>query len=78
MPQEVKEKQTNDVPAKSIKTEYVQNVTRKWRHNKNGKVGINKNNNYAYVPNAFREVCQNCSSPNHLTHVCKKPVGSVP
>ena len=36
-------------------------------------VGINKNNNYAYVKNASRKICMNCGSSNHLTHMCKKP-----
>ena len=46
---------------------------KKKKANKNGKVGINKRNNYAYVKNAPRNICLNCGSSNHLTHMCKKP-----
>ena len=63
---------------KAIKIESTKKVTKKKKQNKNGKLGITKDNNYAYIPNAPRKVCQNCSSSNHLTHACKKPVGSVP
>ena len=41
--------------------------------NRNGKVGINKSNNYAYVKNATRKISLNCGSSNHHTHKCKKP-----
>lgn len=44
--------------------------------NKNEKVGI-KNNNYAYVLNIPKKVCQNYGSSNHLTHLCQKPVNNV-
>ena len=47
--------------------------SKKKKPNKNGKVGINKSNNYAYVKNAPRKICMNCGSSNHLTHMCKKP-----
>ena len=30
------------------------------------------------MPNAPRKTCQNCFSTTHLTHACKKPLGSVP
>ena len=63
--------------AKSEKTESVKNVAKK-KQNRNGKLGINKDSNYAYVPNAPRKTCQNYFSTNHLTHACKKSVGSVP
>lgn len=46
----------------------------KKRHNMNGKLGIDKRNNYSYVPNAPRKLCQNCSSSNHLNHAYKNPV----
>ena len=45
----------------------------KMKTNINGKVGINKSNNYAYVKNAHRKICLNYGSSNHLTHMCKKP-----
>lgn len=40
----------------------------------NGKLGIDKRNNYSYVLNAPRKLCQNCSSSNHLNHAYKNPV----
>lgn len=45
------------------------NDTKKMSLNKNEKVGI-KNNNYAYVLNIPKKVCQNYGSSNHLTHLC--------
>ena len=47
--------------------------TKKNKANRNGKFGINKINNYAYVKNAPRKICLNCGSSNHLTHMFKKP-----
>ena len=47
--------------------------SKKKKPKRNGKVGINKNNNYAYVKNASRKICMNCGSSNHLTHMYKKP-----
>jgi gag-polypeptide of LTR copia-type/Zinc knuckle len=41
--------------------------------NRNGKVGVNKKNDYAYVQSAPRKLCNKCGSSQHLTHVCKKP-----
>ena len=46
---------------------------KKKKPNKNGKVGINKSNNYVYVKNDPRKICLNCGSSIHLTHMCKKP-----
>ena len=37
----------------------------------NGKVGVNKKNEYASSPMAARKVCNNCNSTGHLTHACK-------
>ena len=48
-------------------------VSRKKKPNRNGKVGINKSNNYAYVKNALRKHCLNYGSSNHLTHMYKRP-----
>ena len=42
---------------------------KKKKANRNGKVGINKSNNYDYVKNAPRKICLNCGSSNHLTHM---------
>ncbi|KAL8121651.1 hypothetical protein AgCh_018400 [Apium graveolens] len=36
------------------------------RKNRNGKEGVNKNNNYMSVPNAPRKKCYNYGNSNHL------------
>ncbi|KAK1397405.1 hypothetical protein POM88_007268 [Heracleum sosnowskyi] len=36
------------------------------KRNRNGKIGINKENGYKYVPNAPRKCCFNCGNSNHL------------
>lgn len=46
--------------------------------NRNGKLGIDKRNNYIYVPNAPRRLCQNCDSSNHLNHAWKIRVSKGP
>lgn len=46
---------------------------RKKRTNINGKIGINKHNNYIHISNAPIKLCQNCGSANNLNHLCKKP-----
>lgn len=46
---------------------------KKTTNKKNGKVGIKKQNDYAYVKNAPKKVCRKCGSTSHLTHMCKKP-----
>lgn len=53
----------------SVKNE-TPTATKKKRQNKNGKLAIDKRNNYAYVPNAPRKLCQNWGSSNHLTLAC--------
>ena len=47
---------------------------RKKKKNRNGKIGINKSYNFAYVADAPRKKCEKCGSVNHLTHLCKKAV----
>jgi hypothetical protein len=42
------------------------------KRNRNGKVGINKENNYKYIPNAPRKACFNCGNSNHLAIDCRK------
>ncbi|KAK1371594.1 hypothetical protein POM88_037686 [Heracleum sosnowskyi] len=42
------------------------------KRNRNGKVGINKENGYKYIPNAPRKCCFNCGNSNHLAIDCKK------
>ena len=42
------------------------------RKNRNGKVGINKNNNYMPIPNAPRKTCHHCGNTNHLATFCRK------
>lgn len=55
-----------------VKTNKIENVDEKQKkQNRNGKLGINKNNNYVYVPNAPRKRCEKCHSSNHITYVCK-------
>jgi len=61
-------------PVKEIKAEEV----KKKKKNRNGKIGINKSNNFAYVADAPRKRCENCGSMNHLTHLCKKIVSNPP
>ena len=45
-------------------------ITKK-KKNRNGKVGINKNNNYTPDKHAHRKVCSKCGSSNHLAMQCK-------
>ena len=42
------------------------------KRNRNGKQGINKSNNYAYVQNAARKTCFNCGNTNHIAIDCRK------
>ena len=42
------------------------------RKNRNGKVGVKKNENFVTPPNAPRKTCSNCGSTNHLANSCKK------
>lgn len=42
------------------------------RKNRNGKVGINKSNEFKPIPNAPRKTCHNCGSTNHLASFCRK------
>lgn len=70
------------VKKESVKTEYLKLETptesRKKRHNRSCKLRIDKRNNYTYVPNAPRNLRQNCSSSNHIIHICKKPGSTGP
>ena len=62
---------TNDV----IKTKEIST-----KKNRNGKVGINKHNNYAFDVYAPRKVCVKCGSTNHLSIDCKivsTPISNV-
>ena len=43
----------------------------KKKKNRNGKVGINKHDNYASDVYAIRKVCAKCGSTNHLSIDCK-------
>ena len=66
---------------KVVKDESKDNVskTKEKNKNKNGKVGINKHNNYAPDMYAPRKVCAKCGSANHLSIHCKinsKPTSS--
>ena len=42
------------------------------KRNMNGKQGIDKSNNYAYIQNAPRKTCFNCGNTNHLAIDCMK------
>ncbi|KAL8103457.1 hypothetical protein AgCh_027877 [Apium graveolens] len=70
----LKANQETKEPVKEIKAEEV----KKKKKNRNGKIGINKSNNSAYVADAPRKRCENCGSMNHLTHLCKKIVSNPP
>ncbi|KAL8126037.1 hypothetical protein AgCh_013361 [Apium graveolens] len=69
-----KANQETKEPVKEIKAEQV----KKKKKNRNGKIGINKSNNFAYIADAPRKRCENCGSMNHLTHLCKKIVSNPP
>ncbi|KAL8102461.1 hypothetical protein AgCh_027089 [Apium graveolens] len=64
------DKQSPKTPVKETKNE----DARKKKKNRNGKIGINKSNNFAYVADAPRKKCGKYGSVNHLTHLCKKAV----
>lgn len=42
------------------------------KRNNNGKVWINKENNYKHVPDAFQKTFFNCGNSNHLAIDCRK------
>ena len=42
------------------------------KRNMNGKQGIYRSNNYAYIQNAHRNTCFNCGNINHLAIDCRK------
>ncbi|KAL8126061.1 hypothetical protein AgCh_013373 [Apium graveolens] len=67
------EKKSPQTPIKETKTE----DARKKKKNRNGKIGINKSNNFAYVADAPRKKCEKYGSVNHLTHLCKKAVSKL-
>ncbi|KAL8110162.1 hypothetical protein AgCh_026034 [Apium graveolens] len=60
--------QVSKKPIKEIKTEN----TGKKKKKLNGKIGVNKSNNFAFVADAPRKKYQKCGSTNHLTHLFKK------
>ena len=43
----------------------------KRKNNRNGKIGINKHNNYTPDKYAPRKICVKCGSANHLSVNCK-------
>ena len=65
---------------KILKVESKDNVSKtkekKKKKNRNGKVGINKQNNYAPDMYALRKVCAKCGSANNLSINCK--INSTP
>ena len=72
------------LPSMSVKVVNVKiesgNKKKKKKDNRNGKVGVNKDNNFMPSSSTARKVCNNCNSANHLTHSCKfvvaKPITS--
>ena len=62
--------QDSKTPVKETKTE----DARKKKKNINGKIRINKSNNFAYVADAPRKKYEKCGSVNHQTYLCKKVV----
>ena len=56
-----------------VNTDLGKDKGKKKRNNRNGKLGITKDNDYAYIPTVVIKACNNCNSTNHLTHMCKKP-----
>ena len=55
--------------------------TQKKRNNRNGKIGVNKHNNYTPNASAPRKTCGKCGSVNHLSTNCKTviaPTFSMP
>ena len=46
----------------------------KKKKNMNGKLDVNKKNNFASSPNTPIKSCNNCGSTEHLTHACKRKV----
>ncbi|KAK1378425.1 hypothetical protein POM88_025169 [Heracleum sosnowskyi] len=62
---------------KEIKSVNKQKVSKK---NRNGKVGINKRNDYLPNSDAPRKTCHSCGSTNHLARFCKKnkDINSLP
>ncbi|KAL8126284.1 hypothetical protein AgCh_013535 [Apium graveolens] len=64
--------QDSKAPVKEIKNEDARK--KKKKKNRNGKIRINKSNNFAYVADASRKKCKKCGSVNHLIYLCKKIV----
>jgi hypothetical protein len=60
----------------TVTSEHPANTVSSKSKNRNGKLGIDKKNDYASVRHAPRKLCNNCGSSQHLTHVCKKPTGN--
>ena len=78
--EKIKEEEKNKLPKKLVrigspevkpKTE-VDNSDKKKKTNRNGKVGVNKKNEFATSPIAARKVYNNYNSTGHLRHACKK------
>ena len=79
----VKEESSSNKPVKEVnighlsnkqlkdKLDSVENKSIKKKSTRNGKVGINKKNNYTPDKNAVRKTCSKCGSENHLASNCK-------
>ncbi|KAL8135071.1 hypothetical protein AgCh_009913 [Apium graveolens] len=62
--------QSAKTPVKETKIE----DARKKKKNRNGRMGINKTNNLAYVADVPGKKCRKCGSTNHLTYPYKRGV----
>ncbi|KAL8124028.1 hypothetical protein AgCh_011873 [Apium graveolens] len=63
--------QDSKTPVNEMKTE----DGRKMKKNRNGNIGINKSNNFAYIVDAPRKQCQKYGSVNHLLTSAKRSFG---
>ncbi|KAL8109342.1 hypothetical protein AgCh_025439 [Apium graveolens] len=71
---EIKKKpMANQVSKTLIKEIKTENAGKK-KKNRNGKIGVNKSNNFAFVVDAPRKQCHKCGQTNHLTHLYKKAI----
>ena len=72
---EVQEK-VETLPSKSVSDENAKNElgskSKKKKNNRNGKIGVNKNNPSTPTSSAPRKMCNHCQSTGHLTHACRK------
>ena len=63
--------ESKDKSSSSKELEKIYSVSKTKEKNMNGKVGINKHNNYAPDMYETRKVCAKCGSTNHMSIICK-------